>query len=162
MAHASFSISEPKKFFISYKDDSGIDCATHLYESLRKKGVDVFISCEDIEYDITRGPWREQVDKALSITKIFILIITATASTSSEIIREIGIVKDKENVEKYAFIHKDLWDNPFQTTFRLPNGVEINIKDYNAHHFGNPPELLRKVYNTIPLIQQIEIEKLHA
>ena len=162
MSPASLIIREPKNFFISFKEDTGADCAIHLYHFLKSKGVDVFISSFDIEYDITQGQWREQIDRALGLTKIFIVIITATASTSSEIIREFELVKDNVDVEKYIFIYHTLWNNAQQTTLILPNGDRINLKDYHAQRFGNEHELARKVYDTIPIIQKIEFERLRA
>lgn len=154
MVEAPF-ISEPKKFFISFKEDSGRDFAVHLYKSLIKKGVDVFISCHSLEFDASRGPWRDQIDNALDQTKVFILIVTHTATTSAEIVRELeqAITND---AEKYYFIIEDLSENQHHTTFRLSNGNIFKIKDFQTKTFRNENDLVRKVCSTIPLIEEIE------
>ena len=149
-------LGEPKKFFISFKDESGGDCAIHLYEFLKNRGIDVFISNRDIEYDMTRGQWRTQIDRALSVTKNFILIITVTATTSEEVIREFEKVKDNDDVGKYIFIHAPLWNNENQTTIELTNESQVNLKTFQAAKFENKHDLVRKVYAAISMIEKIE------
>jgi len=150
---------EPKKFFISFKDQSGHDCAVHLYEFLKERNVDVFISDRDLQYDMTQGQWREQIDRALTATKVFILIITVTASTSSEVIREIEQVIDRDDVGKFIFINEPLWNDENQTTIQLANGGQVNLKAFQAATFENRFELVRKVYSSVPIIARIEFEE---
>jgi len=156
---SSFVIAEPKKFFISFKEESGKDYALHLYYFLKERDIDVFLSSKDIEFDMNRGTWREQIDRALRLTKIFILLITTTASTAPEILREFKKVKDDKEVQKYVFIHSLVWDNDDQTTLRFANGSAVNLKEYQAESFETEYDLVRKIYYRIPTIQEIEFKK---
>ena len=151
-----FYLQEPKKFFISFKINSGEDYATNLYKYLKKEcGADAFISSKDMEYDMNKGHWHDQIDEALDITKVFILIITPTASSSIEIKRELNKIKDDPEVQKYVYIHCDIWNDENQTTITV-NGESINLKQYQTSKFDNENDLIRKVYKTIPLIKEIQ------
>jgi len=152
-------LGEPKKFFISFKDESGHDCAIHLYEFLTERNIDVFISDRNLQYDMTQGQWREQIDRALMVTKVFILIVTVTASTSTEVIREFEQVINRDDVEKFIFVNEPLWNDENQTTIQLTNGDQVNLKAFQAAKFENRYDLVRKVYSAVPTIAQIEFEE---
>lgn len=152
-------LSEPKKFFISFKDESGHDCAIHLYEFLKERNIDVFISDRDLQYDMNQGQWREQIDRALKSTKVFILLVTATTVTSTEVIREFEQVVDSDEIGKFVFINEPLWNDENQTTIQLNNGIRVDLKAFQAAKFENRYELIRKVYSSVPIVSQIEFEE---
>lgn len=158
-SNEEWAIGEPKKFFISFKDQSGHDCAIHLYEFLKERNVDVFISDRDLQYDMTQGQWRKQIDRALMVARVFILIVTVTASTSVEIVRELEQVIERDDIEKFIFIDEQLWNDDNQTTIQLANGDQVNLKAFQAAKFENRFDLVRKVYSAVPIIAQIEFEE---
>jgi len=150
------TIEEPKKFFISYKNISGKIIALQLYKYLKDCNIDVFISDRDIQFDITKGEWSKQIDDALAITKVFILIITTTASTSDDIKREFNFVKNDNSIGKYIFILDTIWDDEKQTTFVFVDGTSRNLKDYPAQIFRDGDDLVNKVYKCIPYVREIQ------
>lgn len=150
-------IQEPKKFFISFKDLSGRHFAEHLYLYLKNDiKADVFLSRFDLQYDMNQGEWRDQIDIALSLTKVFILIITPTASTSKEVKREFKQVMDNDAIKKYIFIHEILWNDDQQTIIKLSDGRKINLKTFHTSKFSNEFDLILKVYNAISTLELLD------
>lgn len=158
-ANDKWVLGEPKKFFISFKELGGHDLANSLYDYLKGCHVDVFISDRNLQYDMNQGTWREQIDRALEVTNVFILIITPTASRSSEVIREFKQVINRNDVKKYILIHEKLWSDQNQTTIQLTNDERVNLKTFHAVKFENRDDLVRNVYSAVPIIAKIEFKE---
>jgi len=151
-----FVRQEPKKFFISFKDRTGESYATHLYYFLKEDcAVDVFYSNKELLYDVKRGEWEVQIDDALNLSKVFILIVTPTTNISEKIKKELNYALNKNGVEVYYFIHENIWNVKEQTIIKL-EGKEIDLKKSQCKCFKDEVDLANKVYATIPMIKSIQ------
>jgi len=79
-----------KDVFICYETKTGLGCAKHLGEALRKVDRSAFIANEDIK----KGEvWQEIIDETIKECKYFIVIVTIPALGSKHVKREINLAQ---------------------------------------------------------------------
>jgi len=151
VSHPSYS--DPRKFFIIYKKGTAKSLAEHIHDELENTyHMNVFLDVRDIEEGLppSTPEWKEQRDRALVESQVFLFIVTAGASKSKEVSYELEkAMQYRKNIK--AFIHEDIWDAPTELVFTV-NGEELNIKKTQVAKFKIEDDLLRKVIRSTILL----------
>jgi hypothetical protein len=147
------SYSDPRKFFIIYKEGTAKHLAEHIHDELENTyHINVFLNVRDIEEGLppSTPEWKEQRDKHLKESQVFIFIVTAGASKSKEVSYELEkAMQNRKDIK--AFIHEDIWNAPTELVF-IVNGKELNIKEPQVTKFSAEDDLLRKVIRSTILL----------
>jgi hypothetical protein len=149
-------VQDPRKFFIAYKDDSGLDFADHLHSGLHERGVDAFFAAEDLENGLSAEDWDRQRNKAVRGCDILILVVTDGINQSKEVQKELRIAKNHKKTIK-VFVEEPLKDNEEQLNIPLNSRRTLNLNKFQLIFFTTPQSLLRAVRLKIPLIRTQKI-----
>ena len=127
--------------FISYKRKTGEDFARHLKEGLEEEHISAFLDVADIprRYKGTTE-WGQFLDRAISTSRLFLLIITDGIESSSEVVREVKCAQNN-NVDFALLRHKGL-----KPEMALNLGEKVlDLSKLNQVEFDTKEDLLRKI-----------------
>lgn len=127
--------------FICYRQDTGDDFASRLWNGLKDRDISAFLDVEDIpkRYKGT-DKWREFRNQAICDCNVFLMIVTDGFEKSDEIRKEI-VLANAEERDFMCMIEKGLPPN-VQTTLLHQN---VELRDLQQIPFSTPGELLRSV-----------------
>lgn len=133
------------KVFISYKRKTGQDFAVHLREGLEAEKIPAFLDIVDIPKKFEgKTEWWRYRDEAISLSGVFLLIITDGIETSDEIKKEFSYAREKS--KEFAFFrHKGL---KAEIRLDLPE-TKVNLADYNQIEFETKEDLLRQALRVL-------------
>jgi hypothetical protein len=153
------TIQDPRHFFISYERDSARDLATHLHDSLHKRGVIAFLDVRDLEEGLSAAEYQQQIDEAVIDAKVFLLIVTNGAYNSAAIRHELELALGYNDKKVLAFIDETIWNLRGELTFTI-NGRNLFIKDFDVRSFNHrtPELLLREVCDSANVTRIIKAE----
>ncbi len=126
--------------FLCHKKSSGKDFADHLKSGLEELGYHTFLDSKDIP-KMTDGEqeWIQIRDKALSDSKVFILLITPGFDLSPEVLKEIRIAREIGGKRFLYFRHRDLGRKIILNL----EGEKVDLGRQEQVSFENKEELLR-------------------
>jgi uncharacterized protein YjbI with pentapeptide repeats len=95
--------SETKKFpiFVAYEDNTGIDLAVHIKQTIEKRGISTFVAKEDIPKTIQNltEEWRTQINRVITSCNVFIIVLSA-AKLTSEMTREVILAFERRKTDQ--------------------------------------------------------------
>jgi uncharacterized protein YjbI with pentapeptide repeats/DNA replication protein DnaC len=93
---------ETKTFpiFIVYEDNTGIDLAVHIKQTLEKRGILTFVAKQDIPKTIQylSDEWRKQIDRAIASCNVFVIVLSS-AKLTSEMTREVLLAFERKKTD---------------------------------------------------------------
>jgi len=130
----------PFDIFLCHKKSSGKDFADHLKSGLEELGYHTFLDSKDIP-KMTDGEqeWIQIRDRAISESKVFILLITPGFDLSAEVLKEIRMARQKGGKKFLYFRHRDLGRKIILNL----EGEKVDLGRQEQVSFENKEELLR-------------------
>lgn len=130
----------PFDIFLCHKKSSGKDFADHMKAGLEELGYRTFLDSKDIP-KMTDGEqeWIEIRDRALSESKVFILLITPGFDLSAEVLKEISLARESGGKKFLYFRHRDLARKIILNLER----EKVDLGRQEQVSFENKEELLR-------------------
>lgn len=136
----------PFDVFICYKRFSAQDFAEILKKSLEEFKVHAFLDIKDIPKKFKgRQEWTDAIDRAITESSIFVLIITAGFELSNEIKRELALARKCENKDFVYFRHDSLGPD-LKIELRHE---ELDLGKQQQVPFSTMNDLVRKAHNII-------------
>jgi hypothetical protein len=133
-------LDRPFDIFLCHKKSSGKDFADHLKAGLEELGYHTFLDSKDIPKVVDGAEeWIEIRDRALTESKVFILLITPGFNLSPEVLKEIKLAREAEDKKYIYFRHRDLARNIVLDL----EGEIVNLGRQEQVSFENKEELLR-------------------
>ena len=131
---------KPFDIFLCHKKSSGKDFADHMKAGLEELGYHTFLDSKDIP-KMTDGEleWIQIRDRALSESKVFILLITPGFDLSGEVLNEISLARKSGGKKFLYFRHRDLGRKIILNL----EGEKVDLGRQEQVSFENKEELLR-------------------
>jgi len=131
---------KPFDIFLCHKKSSGKDFADHMKAGLEELGYHTFLDSKDIP-KMTDGvqEWIQIRDRALSESKVFILLITPGFDLSAEVLNEIRLAREIGGKKFLYFRHRDLGRKIILNL----EGEKVDLGRQEQVSFENKEELLR-------------------
>jgi tetratricopeptide (TPR) repeat protein len=132
--------------FLCYKKSSGKDFADHLKTGLEELGLRTFLDSKDIHRKISsQEEWAKIRDKALTESRIFILLMTPGFELSLEVVKELGMARKSGKKEFVYFRHRNMGR---KILVKLED-EELDIGKLEQVSFETKEELLRLAHNIL-------------
>jgi tetratricopeptide (TPR) repeat protein len=130
------------EFFVSYYEDTGKDFAGRIYDLFKKKGYKVYVNHKS--RDIEHGKFRDNIDKIINESKVFILLNTYGTLSRTEVKREVKTAFPEGGINKEFWIL--LHNGAESSNNKFKEETMIDLKEYTYQSFHNDSELARKIY----------------
>lgn len=138
-------LSDRYEVFIAYRRDTGGDFALHLKKGLKREHIRAFLDTTDIPKEFRgKQTWLETRNEGIRKSKRFLLIMTNTIETSSELKKEIEIAREKD-IPFMLLRYRTL--NP-EIVVELKR-EKMNLGELQQISFDSKEDLLRKVLTAL-------------